>query len=121
MDTLIDRTHEYLFVRQEGFSYPTVAAKLRLHVTEPGSSDFWFDRFKEAVTDWVRTTEEGAAIYDEAAGDLNIGDLLMNDTEFLKAASARLEADGIAKVEMDYVSFDKAMSYDTWLVNGAPD
>jgi hypothetical protein len=45
----------------------------------------------EAVTLWVRTTDEGWACWEQSKGDLNIGDLALYDEEFPTWVRAQAE------------------------------
>tara|TARA_B100001057_G_scaffold223290_1_gene223582 strand:- start:174 stop:677 length:504 start_codon:yes stop_codon:yes gene_type:complete len=71
---------------------------------------------RRAVTEWVKTTEDGRACYEYAGGDLNIGDLLshggVEDVVALMPDVVSLDLDQIGAIR----SGD--WTYDTTLVNG---
>jgi hypothetical protein len=74
-------------------------------------------RFTEAVTAWVRDTEEGKEAYKESDRDYNVGDLA-NDVDEPTLAPY-LAAQGLFNVEIEIRSdedFQDTWSYDTRLV-----
>jgi len=67
----------------------------------------------KAITQWVEETQEGADIWDESCGDLNIGDLLNASTDELNTFLIR---NGISGMETKYEFFrDDVIPYDTVL------
>lgn len=80
------------------------------------------NRFKEkvveAVTSWVKTTQEGQDAWADSQHDFNIGDLSNSD---LCRINGYLELYGISIVAVDAYSMDassNSWSFDTVLVDG---
>jgi len=75
-------------------------------------------RFVEAVTAWVRNTQEGKEAYDQSDQDYNVGDLA-NDID-QPSLAPYLEAHGLLDLEIDIYSdddFQNNWTSDTHLVN----
>lgn len=66
--------YSYMSLRLNGFSVDA-GAIIRLWCCEPMSRNQAWEKMREAVTQWVTDTDEGAEAWNCSSGDLNVGDL----------------------------------------------
>ncbi|TXH16604.1 MAG: hypothetical protein E6R03_05250 [Hyphomicrobiaceae bacterium] len=111
--------YSYMSLRLNGFSVDA-GAIVKLWCCRPMSRNQAWDKMREAVTQWVADTDEGAEAWNFSSGDLNVGDLCNYSLEdSMLSASLRfrniimkiesLEADGFH--EYDEVLVDREKVY----------
>ena len=103
-----------VFVRHEDGRVTTIGVlNVESRLDESGCKT----ALKEAVTHWVKTTEDGKRLWTYSCGDLNIGDLASSsafeDEEFLAALHNR----GVDYVDCQVNDGAEAFAFDEVLVN----
>jgi len=70
------------FIREEGLKGVTTIAMARLEFHKETSSQQAAKALTKAVSQWVSESEDGRTCWKESCGDLNIGDLALNEKQF---------------------------------------
>lgn len=70
----VPQLYSYISLRLNGFSVDA-GVIIRLRCCAPMSRNQAWEKMREAVTQWVADTEEGAEAWNCSDGDLNVGDL----------------------------------------------
>ena len=107
--------HTFLFVRQEGLSGITNAAVLTIdYAVAVACADDALAAFKKGVNQWVAETSAGRHCWEESSEDLNIGNLLNEDTDDPEF-KAILEQHNVAITELRSIWHDATVACDTVL------
>jgi hypothetical protein len=110
--------HDILFTRQgrNGIEDATV---LHLGTEAPSAADSQeaFQRFRKAVAEWLRETQEGRLAWIQSSYNFNIGDLGSMGTAVraCKSLQPYLDKHGVIIYSLQSVNFENHMPYDTVL------
>lgn len=106
--------HSFMFTRQEGLHGITAAAVLTISTEGPAATthEEAFDRFKKAVSDWLRETEAGHSAWERSVQNFNIADFISDVDRSAPEFVERLERHGVTIHEADTVAWDQHVEFD---------
>lgn len=111
-----NRTTSLTFARREDGSITTLGI-LDLRTTLEDDEEV-FEALTAAITQWIRTTEEGRQAWAYSSNDFNIGDLVGGDHHKNPDLKRLLAERGIEIADVTVADSDgDALDYDTVLVN----
>lgn len=109
------RAFNYLLTLKDPPSLYT-ASEVILVAEHETASAAW-KSFKDAVTQWVQSTAEGAEAWESSVEDFNIGDFQLSEIETDDDLRSFARAHGIHEVRVSTKSYDDFRDFDEVLVN----